>query len=601
MKSFFKLLTGSCLGTLLGLTLFAGMGALMLMGAMATATQFALNFEDVEPVEINSILHLQLKSGLTEQVSSDPLDNIDLSNFEVRESLDLPALLEVLQAASLDDRVDGIYLDIIGDAGSTVARGELRQALQAFRDNGKWIVAHSDSYRFQEYHLASVANEVFMSPLGDVELVGLSMEMLYFTELLTDWNIDVQVFRARDNIYKSAVEPFTELDMSKENMKQLQSWLSDVWTDLVSRIENSRGLEAGQVGKWISNQQSLSAEICIDLNLIDQSLYSRDVLSHLHLKSKGFNGHHPRLISPMDYAKAEQLWPKSSVDSAEGDFVAALTIEGTIMPDELSGDGMITPSSFRAKLDRLRNLDGLQALVLRINSPGGDAIAAESMWKDLKDFTNSTPVVVSMGQTVASGGYYLACAANTIVAEPNTLTGSIGVFGLLPNFESALQKHAKVRVQKVETHPGASTMSVLRRLSKQQLKTHQRKIDSIYDIFLNRVATGRGLTNQQAHSIARGRIWSGLDALEQGLIDQRGGWRKAIALAKGDRKDLTTRYLVPKPAWEEQLTEWIKTPESRLEDLRIVITSSQNGWAILPWVKLNDIKIFKHLPSLIGQ
>ncbi len=583
MRGFVKLIFGSCLGAFLGLSLFVAVIVVLVSGLTVALSQKFSQFGEVKEIEINSILHLRLASGLPEELSQDPLDQIDLASFEVLESLDFPSMLNVIDTASSDPRIEGIFLDVLGVPGSSTTRRELSEAMEAFKKQGKWIVAHSDSYSMEEYGLCAVADELICSPLGSVELVGLKMEMLYFGKAVEKWGLDFQVLKARDNVYKSAVEPFSLEGMSDQNRQQLSVYLQDQWQHFSQQIERQRSLPAGSLDRFVEEQRPRSAKEALEIGVVDALANKSEVLSELHLKSKGFEGSEPRLISPLVYAKSENLWPKPNVQDSKKGFVAVLTIQGVMMPDEFAGQGVITPSGFRADIEDLAEVDGLKGLVLRIDSPGGDAVSAEVMWDQLKQFTNKVPVVVSMAKTVASGGYYLASAANTIVADPTTLTGSIGVFGMIPNLSPVLERHFGVSVESVETHPGMSRISGLSGLSDAQWLSHQRRIDIVYDVFLRRVAQGRGLELERLHELARGRLWSGVDAVDLGLADELGGLSKAISVIKGGA-DVDVRYMRPPSPLESVLEKVGGAPFSFMERFQVLLERPVILWMGTPWL-----------------
>jgi protease IV len=534
MKNFLKIFFASCLGTLSGLMILGFcffFGCIALFGLIAHKAQ-DLQFDGGEVPSANTILHLTLKGGLEEHPSDDPMDRFDFSSFTIKEELGLDALLVTLGKASQDARIDGLLIDLQGPTGQWAQKSELREALQKFKDSGKWLTAYADTYSMDDYYIASLANAVYMGPRGDVELKGIGMEFMFFGRLLKNLGIEVEILRGQDNDFKSAVEPFSREQMSAENREQLEALIKNFWTCIARAIETSRNLEVGKIDHYVESYLPNSPKSSMDLGLVDELLYRDEMMQKLRVKTGQCENEDPKLMSLLNYAKGQKIFPLPNQDEAESGSIAVLLAQGTIVSDEYASYDNITPSWIRTRLDELRDNDDISALVLRLDSPGGDALASETIWKELDRFKKVKPLIVSMGPTVASGGYYMACAANLIVADPMTLTGSIGVFGMVPKIDNFLSQKLDITVDRVHSHPSLGGSGVLSPLSDGKRRDLQDEVDQIYDTFIRRVSMGRNMSTAKVRHIARGRIWSGEDAKNVGLVDELGGLSQAIELAK---------------------------------------------------------------------
>ena len=546
---------------------------LLFIGLCVYATQIIQNaeFDGGAIPSANTVLHLTLKGGLEEHPSDSPFDRFDINTMSIKENLGLDSLLVTLQKASCDARIDGLLIDLQGPSGQWAQKSELRTALQKFKEAGKWIVAYADTYSMEDYYIASLADHVYMGPRGDVELKGLGMEMVFLGRMLKTLGIDVEILKGEGNDYKSAVEPFSREQMSAENREQLEVLVKAFWTQIATTIENSRKLPPGKIDHYVESYLPNSPKSALECGLVDELLYRDQMMEKMIVKTGITGDLRPKiglaevsnlaidgeseptnevtdsqdsssavnaqdkelkLMSVLSYAKGQKLFPLPNQDDAESGSVAVLLAQGSIVADEFASEDSITPEWMRSRLDKIRKDDKISALVLRLDSPGGDALASETIWKELDRFRQVKPLIVSMGPTVASGGYYMACAANVIVADPMTLTGSIGVFGLIPRMDKFLSQKLDITVDRVHSHPSIGGSGVLSPLSVGKRQDLQDEVDQVYDIFVRRVSTGRNLSTDKVRQIARGRIWSGKDAQKICLVDALGGLSDAIEIAK---------------------------------------------------------------------
>lgn len=555
----------------LGLFLVLGFSALGgLLGFVFERIEHEMGGAEVLP---QTVLELKLKDGLVEHPSDDPLERLNIDRLEMSESLGLDALLEVLDRAGRDDQVAGICVEVLGSTGSFSQSSELRSALDQWKSKGKWVAAYSETYGFKEYHLASVADEVVMSPLGDVELKGLGLEMMFMGNMMKALGVDVQIFRGENNLYKSAVEPFTRRNLSEENREQLEAYVHSVWSSLKTDIETSRALKAGDLDRFVNDALPRSSQQSVDLKLVDRLRYRHQWRAEVAARIGEDDPKDVAWMSCLQYAKAKKIHPLQAPSSLKEPGIAVMLAEGVILADERDDGRSITPSWVGSWLDHLLENEDVAALVLRIDSPGGEALASESIWRDLKRFSEQKPLVVSMGSVVASGGYYMACAANVIVAEPTGLTGSIGVYGMLPQVEGFLNQNLKIEVDHVYTHPRVGGSGFYRPLSQVAKDDLLRGVDQVYRTFKQRVSQGRDMSLDEVELVARGRIWSGADAQRVGLVDRLGGLDLAIELAREQAK---------LPAWAPVVYtrgghEWMRWMESLRGDKKAATLARRGG------------------------
>ena len=603
MKDFIKTFFSSCLGTLFALGLLLGSATLLLIGLSALLIQEASQAEEHPQPSSNTILTLSFEGGLMETISDDPFEQIDLENLTLVRQRTLDTVLLGLQKGATDDRIDGLYLDLQGTPGTWSQMNEIREAIVKFRESGKWVVAYGQNMAPPFYHLASTANTIALDPVGHLPLEGMGMEMLFFGRLLKEWDIEARAIRARDNNFKSAIEPFTLEGLSKENRLQLKHLLDQRWQHFTLFAETSRGLARGSLDSFANNLQPAEPKAAKELNLVDELLYEDEVKQRLSDRVGGHGADCTCHFMEVDnYARSQDLL--LSLDGKEQKKgIGLIVAEGAIMNDIGSGTGIISPSLLKSQLKEMEDDDRIEALVLRINSPGGSAQASEWLWRAIRNFSHSKPVVVSLGPMAASGGYYMASAANLIVTDPLTLTGSIGVFGLIPRLDQALKKHLDITVDRVHTHPNLA-MSPLGPISDPNMAKIQTQVDEVYRLFLKRVSEGRNLDLEKVHNLARGRIWTGQDAVQEGLADHVGGLLKAVELAR-DLGDIKLNFHIYTNQPSDLFELITKNLEKRLGEskpkgkVKLLFTNKAlNPLTIKDWIKSTSYQdlIFTVLP-----
>ncbi|MEA5618970.1 signal peptide peptidase SppA [Cronbergia sp. UHCC 0137] len=562
MNNFLKQTFASLIGSLLGLTIFSGIstfGLLFLVLILATS-------KDVSPaVKNKSILVFDLALKITDkEPSSNQFLQKTLTGVD-QEEISLRKLIETVEKARRDSRIIGIYLDgTKSELSSNIGYAslkEIRQALEKFRASGKQIIAYSADWDEKKYYLSSVANKIVLNPIGFMEMNGLASQPIFLAGALDKYGIGIQVVRVGK--FKGAVEPFILNKLSPENRVQTQKLLDDVWGEWLKAVGSSRKIKPEKLQEIADNQAFLEATAAKTNGLIDQVAYTDEVVAELKKltdsdkKDKTF-----RQINISNYA---QVPGKSmGVERKSDNKIAVVYAEGEIVSGK-GEDGEIGGDRYAKIFSKLRQDQDVKTVVLRINSPGGSVSASEIMQREIKLTRQVKPVIVSMGDIAASGGYYIATDSNRIFAEPNTITGSIGVFGLLFNGQK-LANNNGITWDSVKTANFADSQTVSRPKSPQELASYQRTVNRIYYLFLDKVARGRKLPNQKVAEIAQGRVWSGTAAKEIGLVDEIGGLNVAIEYAAKQAKLGND--------WEVQEYPQISTFEERffgqaLEEVRV--------------------------------
>lgn len=532
MRNFLKQTFASLLGTVLGLMIFFGVsttGILLLLFAVTSS-------RDTTPqVKDNSVVVFDLSMNITDSSpSSGELLQQALSGAEVQR-MSLRSVLDTLEKARLDPRIVGIYLDasrtsIINQTGFATLR-EIRQALEKFRQSGKKIVTYGVGLGEKEYYLTSVADEIILNPLGFMPVKGLSSEPLFLSGALERFGIGVQV--VREGKFKGAIEPLILKQLSPENRAQIQKLLDDVWQDWRTTVGSSRQITPQQLQAIADTQVLLTASEAKANGLIDQVAYLDEVVANLKtITSSNETDSTFRQINLRNYAQVSGK--NLGVERNSPNQIAVVYAEGEIV-DGKGEDGQIGGDRFARILNQIRQDNHVKAVVLRINSPGGSAIASEVMHREVQLTRQVKPVVVSMGNVAASGGYWIASDSSRIFAESNTITGSIGVFGVLLNGQK-LANNNGITWDTVKTASYADIQTATRPKSPQELEIFQRSVNRIYNLFLDKVVQGRNLPAAKVAEISQGRVWSGIAAQELGLVDEIGGLNAAIEYAAQEAK-----------------------------------------------------------------
>lgn len=526
MRDFFKYVLASCVALLLT----AGV-SISLVIALFTAIAIS-GGETESEVESNSILTLDLSIPITDTpptVTPDQIIGGVISGRSVTTPMSLRMVLDTLEAAAEDDRIVGLYIEGAGASGFATLK-EVRQGIEQFQASNKPVIAYETAWNERAYYLISVADEILLNPSGLLELNGFSAESMFFAGALEKYGIGVSAIRAGQ--YKSAVEPFTRSDRSPEEKAQTEELLGELWQEFVGTAAASRDLTAESLQAIVDTQGLLLPQEAVETGLIDAITYGDEVIGKLHeLTEEDPDESSFRQVSVASYARDLSVSGDSGFGFSEPK-VAVVYAEGNIVNGE--GElGQIGGDRFARILREIRLDEEIEAVVLRVNSPGGSASAADKIAREIQLIKEDKPVIVSMGNLAASGGYLIATHSDRIFAAPNTITGSIGVFGLFPNFQGIANRNG-ITWDVVKTGEYADIGTVSRPPTDDELAIAQRFVDQVYDDFLQNVADSRPLSRTELEPIAQGRVWSGTKAQSLGLVDEIGGLEDAIAAAVGD-------------------------------------------------------------------
>ncbi len=516
-----------------------------------------------DPVESRSVLRLDFNYPIPEQSRSGLPSVINPLAIDFRPATGLDAIRAGLREAAEDDKIDGILLDLGINPNGQAVLGTLRELLIEFKDSGKFVWAYGQYGGQRAYDLATVADSIFLHPTGGVELKGYSAETTFFKEGLERLGVEVQVFY--DGKFKSATEPFRRTDMSPENRLQVRSFLNEVWGQYKQRVAMNRNMPVDSVQAIADRLDGMQPVLALRHGLVDAIAYQDEVYDRLRRKVGREPDEDLPLVSMDRYLSYKGL-PKANKPKRSGN-VAVLYAEGNIIDGE-GDDGQIGGASTARLIREARKDEDVDAVVLRISSPGGSAPASDVIWREAMRLAEEKTLVVSMGNYAASGGYFIAAPADWIMAEPGTLTGSIGVFLLLPNLRALREEHLGVYTDTVKTGAQADFPSINRPVSETQRVLLQAMVDSTYMDFKRKVSMGRGMSMDAVEAVAQGRIWTGTQALDNGLVDQLGGLDEAIAVA-AERARLGEDYgVLHRPEYEPSPLEEIlvsMSEESRIQ------------------------------------
>ena len=515
MKDFFKFTFASMLGVVLAGFVFTILGIVSMVGMMASS--------DTETVvKENSIFVLDLEGTLSERVQENPFQALMGEEYQ---TYGLDDILTSIQKAKDNENIKGIYLQAGMMEASFASLEEIRHALKDFKESGKFIVAYGDTYTQGMYYLASVADKVIVNPQGSIAWQGLASQTIFFKDLLEKVGVEMEIFKV--GTYKSAVEPFIATEMSDANREQITAFLTSIWGRLLEDISESRSIPTDDLNQYADEFAMLSpAETYIANGLADTLMYKDGVLAYLKEMSGREADESLRTLSVEDMKNVKRNVPLDKSGNIIAVYYAYGGIDDTSSPEE-----GIDSEKVIKDLRLLREDETIQAVVLRVNSPGGSAYGSEQIWREVVLLKEKKPVIVSMGDYAASGGYYISCAADCIVADPTTLTGSIGIFGMFPNMEGLLTDKLGLHFDVVKTNKFADMGDMTRPFNNEEKAAMQNFINQGYKLFVQRCADGRGMSVEAIEKIAEGRVWTGATAKELGLVDELGGLDKAIDIA----------------------------------------------------------------------
>ncbi len=551
MKSFFKYV----LATVTGIIISFGILVIVMLIVVGSIISSMSSDKDAI-VANNSVLHIGLNHVISERTIPDPFEELELPGFVTTRSFGLNDVLSRIAGAKEDDRIKGIYLDLSAVSANFATLQEIRDALLDFKESGKFMVAYSEGYTQRAYYLASVADKIYVNPEGTVDFRGLASQTMFLKGALDKLGVEAQVVKV--GTYKSAVEPFILDKMSDANREQVNSFLGSIYEHFIAQVAESRNISRDSLAAIADGYLVRTADDAITYGLADAKVYKDEVLAELKElldidQSKDINA-----VALTKYKPAAKSG-KASVR----DRIAVVYAVGEIVSGE-GGDEIIGSERISRELRKMRRDDKVKAVVFRVNSPGGSALASDVIWREVNLLKQEKPIIVSMGDVAASGGYYIAAAADSIFAQPNTITGSIGVFGVIPNMQNLMNNKLGITYDQVKTGKHADFLTnVDRPLTADERNILQMEVNRIYDTFLQRVADGRGLSKEQVDSIGQGRVWSGHQALELGLVDRLGSIEDAIAAA-ASKAGIEDYRLVTYPAIKSPFESFLGTSTDKI-------------------------------------
>ena len=553
MKDFLKYTLATIVGLIACTIILSILGIISIAGIAAST-------ETTTMVSENSIFKLELKGTVTERLAENPFASF---MSEEQTALGLDDILASIQKAADNTYIKGIYLEVGGIMASPASTEEIRNALLRFKQTGKFVVAYGGSYTETDYYICSVADKVILNPQGLVDWHGVASQTIYFKDLLAQLGIEMEVFKV--GTYKSAVESYTSMEMSEENREQITAYTSSIWSNMVKGVSLSRGITPEELNRCADRYMAFtSPEETLAAGLVDTLLYMDGTKDYLKQLMGGNGNRHLKVLSINDVKNIQKNVPLDK----SGNIIAMYYAEGQIVEKATAGINT-TPEIVGEKvcidLRKLRDDDNVKAVVLRVNSPGGSAYASEQIWNEVVKLKEKKPVIVSMGDYAASGGYYISCAADTIIAQPTTLTGSIGIFGMFPNPHKLITDKLKLNVETVKSNKHADFGSMTRPFNADERAIMQGYINRGYATFIKRCADGRQMSTADIEAVAQGRVWTGEMAKELGLVDLLGDIELAKEIA-AQKAGIESYTLINYPKEQSPLESLMnQTKESYIE------------------------------------
>lgn len=540
-KIFWPSFIAALIVSILGLVLF-----FLTVGGLVSS------ISDNEPNKVElkdkTVLHLTLDQKVGERTRTE----FSKTSFEFNSSVGLSELLYGFKVASSDDKIAGIFVDLKGAKFGYTTAKEIRDAINEFEKSGKFVIAYNSGEVISQksYYVASAANTNYAFPTSSFEMIGLGVELMYFKNTLDKLGVEMQVIRGKNNDFKSAVEPFFRSNMSDSSRLQIERYLTSMWNDIKSAISKDRKIEKELI-ETLANKASIRrAEEAKQYKLIDDALYRDQVIDQIKKKLNVSKDDPINFYAFEKYAK-KKFRKDQFIQEVDSPEIAVILAEGEISKN---GEGLTSKDICKLFQDVRKN-KSVKAVVFRINSPGGSALASDEIWREVVLTQKEKKVIVSMGDVAASGGYYIAAPSDRIFAESTTITGSIGVFGVIPFTGKMLNDKLGLTFDRATTN-NHSVLSLNKKLTTEEMSIIQEEVDKIYDDFLFRVASGRKMSKEQVNRLARGRVWTGQDALKNGLVDEIGGIKSAIKYAQEITKSDTDKILYY-PTYEEEPFEMI--------------------------------------------
>ena len=572
MKQFLKFTLAAAAGLMLGV-----FSIIIIFSILAASG-------DSKEVQLDKpyVLRLELNGEIQDRVEDMPFDLSEITGQDVN-ILGLNDILANIKKAKTDENIKGIYIEIGMISAGFATREEIRNALLDFKESGKFITTYSEIYTQGSYYLASVADYICMYPEGGMELRGLNSTIPFFTNALKKMGIEPQVIR--HGKFKSAVEPFMLTEMSDENREQIETYMGSIWEHFLKNVASDRKLTRDRLNEMAENLEIQTTEDAVRLGLVDSLFYRDQFQNHLANLMEQENYDDINFVSLKKYNKVKN---ENARDKFKKEKVAVIYAQGEIQSGEGS-ETVIGSERISKAIRKARKDEKVKAIVLRVNSPGGSALASDVIWREMKLANEEKPVVVSMGDVAASGGYYISCASDKIYASPNTITGSIGVFGIMPNIEELMTDKIGITFDNVKTNKFADLGSVNRPLTQEEYDIIQKGVVDVYNTFTSKVAEGRDMSQENVDDIGQGRVWSGTNAMDINLIDEYGGLDAAVAGA-AELAELEDYRIYELPEQKDPFQELLEQLE---EDMQTSWIKYQLGDQYKYYKTIQDIKHLK--------
>ena len=565
MGQFLKSLLASCLGVIIAFFVLIGIGSLIL-------AQIAMSAEKPPKVNPNTVLHLSLDNPIPEKTN-----NLQMPVFELKSNniLGLHDLIYVLETAKTDDNIKGVFLDVDALGVGLASARSLRQAIIDFKEEGKFVYAHANFYTQGAYYLSTAADSIYLNPSGMIDFRGFAAQMPFYKNMLDKLGIEMEIFYAGK--FKSYTEPYRRTEMSEENRLQIREYVDEIYSRFLSDISETRGIPVSRLRQLANEWTGSSDQLSVESHLVDAVAYEDEVHDRMRQKLGLEKKDKIQVISPENYYSSKppkknyKVKDKIAVVYAEGAF-----IEGKETAGQIVGDHYVK------MIRKLRKDDKIRAIVLRINSGGGNALTAENIWRELKLAKEAgKPIIISMGDVAASAGYMISAVGDSIFAEENTLTGSIGVFGMMPTVQKLFNDKLGINFDTVLTGDLSAGFTPFKTFSPKERQILQARVNESYASFLKKVADGRGKTPEEIHEIAQGRVWTGSKAVEIGLVDQIGDLDMAIDAAANiaDLDDYRiSEYPVVKDPLTELLEELMDMEQTKMRQKKQLLKEQMGEW-----------------------
>lgn len=580
MKGFFKFTFASILGVIIGMIIFI----FIIMGIISSASK-----EKPVSVEENTVLFAKFSKPIIDRHPKSPFEYFNPMTFQPESRMGLDMILENLEKAKENENITGIVLNLDIVPAGMATLNEIRNAMLDFKSEGKFIMCFSKLYTQSSYFLATAADKIYLTPQGQLPLLGLSAEVIFFKGMLDKIGVEMQVFKHGE--YKGAVEPFLYESLSEENRSQIRQYLSSLWAHMVDEVSAARDIPVPTLNEMANNLDAINAEDALRNKLVDGLIYYDQFIDEIKTLT---NTPEDKDIKTISFAKLDKVPKKRETKGLEKNKIAVVYASGDIIDGEGATD-MIGGDRFAQTIRKARRDSSVKAIVLRVNSGGGSGMASDIIWREVKLAAEVKPVIASMGDVAASGGYYIVAPATKILASPNTITGSIGVFGIWPNMKELMNEKLGITSDIVKTNDHADFGFPLKPLNDQEKQRLGQEVDLFYKGFVNVVAEGRDMSYEEVDAIARGHVYSGTDALEIGLIDVLGGLDEAVAMA-AEEAEVETYRIVKLPEVQDPFQKIINdlTGNTKME-----VLENELGENYYYYRKLQEIQAMKGIQARI--